>query len=275
MPVTQPAFGDRFCFTLLTNDPRRAAAADDCGVDRIGIDRESLGKTERQAGQNSRISSHDWSDLKALAQVVKGADLFARINPLHEETASEVEAAVSSGARVLMLPGVRTQEDVVTFVRMVRGRATVSILIELAPAVLRIRDILQTPGIDEVMIGLNDLHLQMGAANHFEVLASPLLDMLAAETHRRGVPLSIGGIGRAGDDNLPIPADLVYAQYPRLGATGAWIARSFEGSSADKPNYAAELRLVRERLTQWSESSPEALEEARFELARLASAWRR
>jgi citrate lyase beta subunit len=194
---------------------------------------------------------------------------------LYDDTECEVETALQLGARALMLPGVRAPEDVAAFVRLVRGRAIVSILIELAPAVLRIREILKTPGLDEVMIGLNDLHLQMGAANHFEVLVSPLVEMLAAETHKRGLPLAIGGVGRVGDDRLPIPADLIYAQYPRLGATGAWVARSFDHGSESVPPYGVELRRLRDRLTWWAEASPETLEDARADLVRRASAWRR
>ena len=273
MSPFQPRFGDRFRLTLLTADPRRAALAGRAGVDRIGIDRERLGKADRQAGQDARISLHDWHDLRAIAPVAGRADLFVRINPLHSETCVEVETALQLGARVLMLPGVRAAEDVAAFVGFVRRRAVVSILIELAPAVVRIREILETPGIDEVMIGLNDLHLQMGAANHFEMLVSPLVEMLAAETRRRGLPLAIGGVGRAADDRLPIPADLVYAQYPRLGATGAWIARSFDRDSDILPDYEVEVRLLRDRLSQWAESTPDQLERARAELARKASEW--
>ena len=273
MSPFQPRFGDRFRLTLLTADPRRAELAGRAGVDRIGIDRERLGKAGRQAGQDARISLHDWPDLRAIAPVAGRADLFVRINPLHSETRVEVETALQLGAQVLMLPGVCAPEDVAAFVGFVRRRALVSILIELAPAVVRIREILETPGIDEVMIGLNDLHLQMGVANHFELLVSPLVDMLAAETHRRGLPLAIGGVGRAADDRLPIPADLVYAQYPRLGATGAWIARSFDRDSAALPDYEAEVRLLRDRLSHWAESTPRKLEKARAELARRASEW--
>jgi hypothetical protein len=115
----------------------------------------------------------------------------------------------------------------------------------------------------------------MGAANHFEVLASPLAEMLAAETHKRGLPLAIGGVGRVGDDRLPIPADLVYAQYPRLGATGAWVARSFDHDSESLPCYDVELRRLRDRLTFWAAAPAEDLENARAELAQRASAWRR
>jgi hypothetical protein len=176
---------------------------------------------------------------------------------------------------VLMLPSFRTAEEVEVFVNLVRRRALVTILVELAPAVTRIREILAVPGIDEVMFGLNDLHLQLGVSNHFEVLASPLVDMLAAETRRKGLPFGIGGVARAGDTSLPVPADLVYAQYPRLGATGAWIARSFFRDLPPREQLKEEILGVRRRLDEWSEASPEALEQARDELARSAAEWRR
>ena len=80
---------------------------------------------------------------------------------------------------------------------------------------------------DEVMFGLNDLRLQLGVANLFEVLASPLLDVLAAEVRRAGLPLAVGGVARGDDSSLPVSPDLVYAQFPRLGAIGAWLGRSF------------------------------------------------
>jgi HpcH/HpaI aldolase/citrate lyase family len=135
---------------------------------------------------------------------------------------------------MLMLPFFRTPEEVDTFARLVRGRAKVMILVETAASVVRIRQILSVSGIDEVMFGLNDLHLQLDVSNHFEVFASPLLDGLASEVQAVGLPLSIGGVARVDDTDLPIPPDLVYAQFPRLGATGAWIARSF--STAPQPN---------------------------------------
>lgn len=145
-------------------------------------------------------------------------------------------------------------------------------MVELAPAAVRIRELLAIPGIDEVMIGLNDLHLQLGVANGFELLASPLIDMLAAEVRRKGLPLAIGGVGRIDDESLPIPPDLVLAQYPRLDATGAWISRSFvNGSPVDA--FPAAIVALRQRLDHWAATAPENLEAARAELARHAADW--
>jgi hypothetical protein len=271
--MTTTSFGDHFCLTLITNDAELAADADRAGVNRIGVDLEYLGKAERQPGPGTRLSRHDWDDLSRILPGVQHADLFVRINPIHTGTEAEIETALELGAKVLMLPSFRTAGEAATFARAVRGRAQVSILVEMAPAVVRIREILDVAGIDEVMIGLNDLHLQLGVANHFEVLASPLIDMLAAEVRRKGLALSIGGVGRVRDISMPIPTDLVHAQYPRLGATGAWLARSF-ANALPPDDLGAEVLALRNRLSEWAGSPAEDLERARAELARHAAAWR-
>jgi hypothetical protein len=267
-------FGDTFCLTLITNDAGLTANADRAGVNRIGIDLEYLGKAERQPNPDTRLSRHDWDDLSRISGCVQQADLFVRINPIHAGTEVEIETALELGAKVLMLPSFRTAGETATFVRAVRGRARASILVEMAPAVVRIREILDVPGIDEVMIGLNDLHLQCGVANHFEVLASPLIDMLAAEVLRKGLPLAIGGVGRVGDTAMPIPTDLVYAQYPRLGATGAWVARSFTDTELSPDEFQAAILALRKRLNHWAAAPMEDLERARGELAWCAAQWR-
>ena len=273
MSTRSAQFGDDFCLTLITDDPALAATADGAGVNRIGIDLERLGKAERQPSQDARLSQHDWEDLSGISRCVQHADLFARINPIHPGTEAEIETALELGAKVLMLPSFRTAREAGTFVRMVRGRARVSVLLEMAPAVVRIREILGVSGIDEVMLGLNDLHLQLGVANHFEVLASPLIDMLAAEVLRKGLPILIGGVGRVADSTMSIPTDLVYAQYPRLGATGAWLARSF-ANAVPHAGFKPEILALRQRLNQWAAALPDDLERAREELARHAAGWR-
>lgn len=83
------------------------------------------------------------------------------------------------------------------------------------------------PGLAEVMFGLNDLHRELALPHHFAVLASPRLAEAAAAVRASGVPLSIGGVAPPGQRGLPIDPALVLAQYPRLGATGAWLSRSF------------------------------------------------
>jgi citrate lyase beta subunit len=260
-------FGDQFRLTLITADPILAAAADHAGVDRIGLDLERLGKAERQAGAPTRLSSHQWEDFDRVSRALVRARLFARLNPVHGETALEIEAALRRGAQVVMLPFFRTAGEVDHFVRMVDGRAKVIILLETAAAALRVRDVLAVPGIDEVMLGLNDLRFQFGVSNHFEVLASPLLDTLAGEVRRAGLPLAIGGVACADDTDLPVAPDLIYAQFPRLGATGAWLARSFFRGDGAGENLGQKVADVRRRLSEWAVMGPDVLDRARSDLA--------
>jgi hypothetical protein len=126
------------------------------------------------------------------------------------------------------------------------------------------------PGVNEVMIGLNDLRLELRVKSHFEGLASPLLDALAGEVQRANLAFSVGGIGRPDDLSLPVSPDLVLAQFPRLRATGAWVSRSFFKGVPLDWNLAGAILSVRQRLTEWACASPEMLEGARSDLAERA-----
>ncbi len=216
----ETTFGDAFRLTLITDDAATARDADLAGVNRIGIDLERLGKAERQAGKDSWVSHHTLEDLANIRPSVLRAQLFARVNPIHRGTQSEIESALELGAAVLMLPNFHSTSEVQNFIDAVRGRAWTIVLIESTAALTRIRDILAIPGIDEVMIGLNDLHIQLRVSNHFEVLASPLLDMVKCEVRRAGLSWSIGGVGRVGDFSLPVPADLIHATSSPAGSNG-------------------------------------------------------
>jgi len=205
-----------------------------------------------------------------VSAALRRAVSFVRINPIHQETGAEVETVLAGGARVIMLPYFRTPQEVETFVRCVDSRAQVTILLETGSALARVREVLAVAGIDEVMAGLNDLRIELRVGNVFEVLASPLLDCLAGETHKRGLQFSVGGIARLDDTTLPVPADLVLAQYPRLGATGAWLSRSFLHAPTATSDPGAAIRSIRRRLSEWDAVSPEAREAARDCLAARA-----
>ena len=166
-----------------------------------------------------------------------------------------------------MLPFFRTPDEVNTFVRLVNGRAYAMILVETASALVRIREILAVPGIDEVMVGLNDLRLELGVQDHFEVLVSPLLHTVSNEVRRVNLPFAVGGVADPNDHSLPVSSDLVLAQFPRLGATGAWLSRSFLSGVLPDHNFGTAISAIRIRLTEWALSSPESLERARDDLA--------
>jgi hypothetical protein len=267
LPPQPQGFGTAFRLTLVTSDPSLAAAADRSDVDYIGIDLDVLGKAARQSDEDSRLSDHKAEDLATIGGSVTKAKLFARVNPINSQTPFEIENVLRRGAQAIMLPYFRTVEEVAQFVGMVGKRAQISILLETASAAVRIREIVAVPGIQEVVVGLNDLRRELGVANHFEVLASPLLDALAREVRDAGLALAVGGVADPGDNALPIPPDLVLAQYPRLGATGAWLSRSLLRRVTSEKDLDRAICAIRARLTDWGSASPQSLEAARGELA--------
>lgn len=264
-------YGERFVLTLFTRDPDLAAEAERAGVNRIGVDLERLGKDERQGGLATWISDHDEADLEALAARVPAQRLFARCNPVHPGSRAEIERLLARGVATIMLPFFRKAAEVERFVDLVAGRAHPVPLLETAEAAADVEALCRIPGLSEIHVGLNDLRLSLGWRTHFHVLVSGLLERLADQILGAGHRLAIGGVGRAGDDRLPIPSDLVLAQYPRLGATGALVARAFF-AGPETPDLVRDITALRARLDEYA-GCPEAwLAARRRELVRLVGA---
>jgi 2-keto-3-deoxy-L-rhamnonate aldolase RhmA len=267
-----PAAKEHFVLTLWTDDPALARAADTAGVDRIGLDLEVHGKAERQPKNlKTWISPHSEDKLPALRAAMKSSKLFCRVNPINPKSADEIERLITRfGVQVLMLPMFTTPGEVERFVELVDGRATTVLLMENKTAAERIEEIVRVPGVDDVHVGINDLTLSLGRenANRFEVMATDLMARVGDAVLAAGLRFGVGGIGRAKNNDQVIPGDLIYAQYPRLGATAALIARSFfTAKPGDAPvDVTAEIRRARERLAWWGTQSPADLEAARLEL---------
>jgi 2-keto-3-deoxy-L-rhamnonate aldolase RhmA len=264
-------YGDELVLTLFTNNPSIAAIADQAGVDRVGLDLECLGKATRQGHLNTWVSNHREGDLRSIKEALSHAKLFVRTNPPHPGLPDEVERYISIGTEVLMLPMFTHPDEAKTFVSSIAGRARVSLLVETAQAALRIEDIVKIPGVDEIHIGLNDLHLSLGLSNHFELLTSRFMEHLAAVVHESGLPFGFGGIAHAEADHLPIPSRLVYPQYPRLNAKMALVSRSFFNGVEDGADLLRAIPQARERMTELAGQTSDKWEAARIELRQRAA----
>lgn len=245
------SYGNDFVLTLFTNNPDLAKAGNDAGINRIGLDLEKIGKEHRQDSSKTWISNHQAHELQAVRDKLTRAALFTRTNPIHPGSLDEINYLIDQGVEVLMLPMFRTVKEAATFIELVKGRALVSLLVETAAAAMRLHEITKLSGIDEIHIGLNDLYLDMKLSNHFEMLTSGLVDMLSDIVLTAGIPFGFAGIGRVNDSRLPIPGDLIYAQYPRLGATRALVSRVFYSPDFRTLNLTNEVNAAREALDQW------------------------
>jgi hypothetical protein len=153
---------------------------------------------------------------------------------------------------------VRDAAEVERFASIVRERDEVVLLLETEAAGQRIDDIVTVDGVAEVHVGINDLALSVGARTRFEPLVHGLLDHVSDCVRRAGLRFGIGGIARIDDETLPIPPDLIYAQYVRLGATAALVSRVFVRPD-DAAALTQDIARSRQRLAWW-----QAVDQARL-----------
>ena len=210
----------------ITNDPAVSKIAADAGVDRIFIDMEVLGKAERQGGMDTVQSHHVPEDIaKVRAAIGDQAEIMARVNPMNPNSQTEIDDAIANGADVIMLPMWRTADDLRQLVRMVNGRAKVMPLLETDTAAEHLPEALTVPGIDQMHIGLNDLHLCYHQKFMFQLLTDGTVDRLCAELREANIPYGFGGVGRPGSGTLP--AEYIIGEHYRLGSQYVILSRSF------------------------------------------------
>ena len=209
----------------ITNRPEIAKVAEEAGVDRVWVDLEYKGKEERQAGMNTVKSNHTVDDVRALRKVITKSSLMVRVNPLDDESEAEINAVVEAGADYIMLPMFKTRAEVEKFVALVGGRAKTMLLLETKEAEERILEYVDVPGIDEIHIGLNDLHLAHKMTFMFELVANGTVEKLANILKEHGIRFGFGGFARIGYGILP--AEMILTQHYALGSEMAILSRGF------------------------------------------------
>lgn len=205
--------------------------AERAGVDRIFIDMEYIGKSNRQGGMNTVQNHHTLEDIKKISQSLEKAELLVRINPIHESTQEyiaseeEIDKTIKNGADIIMLPYFKTVEEVNKFIKYVDGRAKTMLLVETPESVNVIDDILQIQGIDELFIGLNDLSLGYKKKFMFELLTDGTVENLCYKFKKAKIPYGFGGIASIGKGSLP--AEKIITEHYRLESTRVILSRSF------------------------------------------------
>lgn len=245
----------------ITNDPAVARIAADAGVDRIFIDMEVLGKAERQGGMDTVQSHHVPGDIaKVRAAIGNKAEIMARVNPLNPNSQAEIDASIENGADVIMLPMWRTADDLRRLVSMVDGRAKVMPLLETDTAADNLPEAAKVSGVDQMHIGLNDLHLCYHQKFMFQLLADGTVDRLCAGLREANIPYGFGGVGRPGSGTLP--AEYIIGEHYRLGSQYVILSRSFCNTSkvTDMDEIqrifaegVADIRRVERDCTAWTQ----------------------
>lgn len=259
-------------FMYLTSDPDSAKQAQQAGVDRIFLDLELLGKEERQGHLDTVVSHSSLEDVKKLRNVVTQAQLLVRCNPVHPGLKAEIDRIINDGADIIMLPYFKTAGDAQEFLDIVAGRVRTVLLFETAESVENIDEILSLEGIDEVYIGLNDLHLNYKMKFMFELLADGTVEHMCKKFREKGLPYGFGGVAKIGEGLLR--SDDVIAEHKRLGSTCAILSRTFRNEvDASRPidDFEGEIKLLRNREFEVSLWNDEQFEENRQKVCRVVS----
>lgn len=258
----------------ITNRTDVAALAESAGVDRIFIDMEYIGKDARQGGLDTVQSHHTVEDIKAIRPILKKSQLLVRCNPIHPATkdylssAREIDEICKAGADIIMLPYFKTASEVKLFVSLVAGRAKTCLLLETKEAEEIIDEIVEVKGVDEIYIGLNDLHLSKEMTFMFELLADGTVEKLANKIKAKGISFGFGGVARVGTGTLP--AECIFGEHYRLGSDRVILSRAFCDVSKEECIEAVgekltsgvkDVRDFEEQLKTWT---PEQFEENRI-----------
>lgn len=248
---------------MIMNSHELAVMAVNCGVDRIFVDLEINGKFERQGHRDTLISKHTFKDVENIRRAVPEAELLVRLNPLYEGSCNEIDRAISLGADILMLPMFKGLGEIEAFCKHVSGRVDVIPLVETVEAAAIADAVAKVDGVTELYIGLNDLHMAMGKAFMFELLADGTVDRLASQIHASGKPFGFGGVARVGEGLLP--AEKILAEHVRLGSSSVILSRTFH-RQADTPDklreqmdFKTEIQKIRDAITFYRTNSADVL----------------
>lgn len=232
---------------LVTSDIETIKIAQEAGVDRIFLDLEYINKNERQKGRNTLISNNKIEDVSKLRGIINKSEFLVRVNPIHPESETEINRVIEDGADIVMLPMVMDSDDVETFVKLVNKRAKVCLLLETAQSLVRLDDILEVEGIDEIHIGLNDLHISLGLDFMFETLTGGVIEYMINKIKLKGIPYGFGGIAKIGEG--VVPTEHILGEHYRLGSSMVILSRTFRnevGNLNKEVNLNEEIKKVRE-----------------------------
>jgi len=227
---------DLFVFTV---DPVRAHDVVAAGAVGVIVDWERRGKARRQEGHDTQINQDTPADLHAVRSATAGR-VLCRVNAVGAWTAEEVALAADLGADEVLLPMVRTPDDVDVALAAARGRCGVGILVETEDAVRWAAALAERP-LSRVYLGLNDLRIDRGGVDD---LFAPLVDGTVDAVRRAArAPFGVAGLTLP-DRGAPVPSRLLAGELARVGASFTFLRRSFWADTAGRDLEVAVPRIL-------------------------------
>lgn len=244
---------------MFSTNPTFIIQAVKSGVDGIIVDWEHIGKATRQDGADTQVNRDTVDDLRRVRASTDGL-VICRINSCGSTTATEVEESIDAGADELLLPMVRTTDEVQTVLDYVGGRCGVGILIETVEAVKLAEDLARLP-LSRVYVGLNDLAIERRTQNIFNALIDGTVERIRRHFD---VPFGFGGLTLP-DHGYPIPCRLLIGEMARLKCDFGFLRRSFHRDIQGR-SLALEIPRISKALQEAYRRSPDAIAQDRSSL---------
>jgi hypothetical protein len=216
---------DLFVFTVRPGWAHDVVAAGAAG---IVVDWERRGKARRQRGEGTQINADTAEDLERVRAATDGR-VLCRVNGHGPWTAGEVEDAVARGADEVLLPMVRTPEEVDRTLDAVAGRCGLGILIETQAAVDRAAELAARP-LSRIYVGLNDLRIDRRSDQLFRPFVDGTVDAVRSCVT---TPFGVAGLTLPGCGS-PIGTELLAAELVRVHTDFTFLRRSFHADMAGR-----------------------------------------
>jgi hypothetical protein len=237
-----------FDLILFYRDAPFTQAAVEAGIRTVIVDWERGDKRERQQSFDTQISTQTAKDLHG-ARESTTARLICRLNRFGSWTESEVITAIEYGADEILLPMVRSLEQVEVVLEYTRGQCALGIMIETIDA-LEISSSFAQFSLARAYVGLNDLHIERDSRHIFTALEDGTVESVKQSIP--SIPFGFGGLTLP-DRGEPLPCSLIIAEIARLECSFSFLRRSFyrdiEGGelSVELPRLRAALGAAQQR----------------------------
>ena len=244
---------------LFTTDAALARASVAAGVTGIVIDWETIGKEARQAGADAETNRDTLEDLQRVREATDGR-VLCRINSFGPHTEREVELAIGAGADDLLLPMVRSVDEVADVLDLVQGRSGLGVLVETVDALGISAELGRLP-LSRVFVGLHDLRIERQTASIFTALADGTVDGIRGDFP---MPFGFGGltVPEGGD---PVPCRLLLSELARLRCGWTFLRRSYRRDTAGRDPAVEVPRIQAAVKAAWCRA-PSQVERERGEL---------
>tara|TARA_A100001388_G_C28774050_1_gene505926 strand:- start:3175 stop:3924 length:750 start_codon:yes stop_codon:yes gene_type:complete len=223
-------------FIIFSNDYINSKNYITAGVSKICIDIERRGKAERQAKRDTLISKHQIEDIAKISERIGIENTICRINPFHEKTYSEIKQSIKLGAGSIIFPYFKEIDEIKFFIDNVNGKAKTIALVETMQSFLRLPNIVNIPGLDQIHIGLNDLSLDIGFENMFEIVELGWMEFLQEKIFKNKIKFGFGGVSTLNDVDCTFPAKRVLNHHVKSNSSAVILSRRFLNNCGQNSN---------------------------------------